>query len=116
MGAARDPNMYSGINFNTQNQQLDPYFASNTDAISTINPLNLTLEDQSKFASISNLQNKIQQIKNAVPSSNLKDTRGESNLRREKEPTEREKIESEMKKWNKKVFLILLTLDRKAKE
>jgi len=111
MGAARDPYMYSGVNFNTQNQQVDPYFSSSNDAISTINPRNLTLEDQSKLASISNLQNQIQQIKNAVPSSNLKDTRGETNLRRDKELTEREKIESEMKKWTKKVFLILFTLD-----
>jgi hypothetical protein len=100
--------MYSGINYNTQQQQIDPYFYSNTDAISTINPQNLTQEEQNKLASISNLQNQIQQIKNAVPSSTLKDTRGETNLRREKELTEREKVELEMKKWSKKVFCYLI--------
>lgn len=83
--------------------------------MNTINPKNLTTEDQNKFANISNLQNQIEKIKNAVPASNLKDTRGETNLRREKELTDREKIELEMKKWTKKVFVIFIILDRKAK-
>ncbi len=105
-----DPYMFNGSKYN-QSQQIDPYFYNNTNVINTINPQNLTQEDQNKLTNISNLQNNIQQIKNSVPSSNLKDTRGETNLRREKELTEREKIELEMKKWTKKVFVILINLD-----
>lgn len=104
-----DPYMYPGMNYNQQ--QLDTSYYNNTNVINSINPQNLTQEDQNKLANISSLQNQIQQIKNAVPCSNLKDTRGETNLRREKELTEREKIELEMKKWNKKVLVIFLILD-----
>jgi hypothetical protein len=110
MSKTMDPYNYPTMNYN-QAQPIDSYYFNNTNVINSIKPQNLTQEDQNKFANISNLQNQIEQIKNSVPSSNLKDNRGETNLRREKELTDREKIELEMKKWNKKVFVILKNLD-----
>ena len=97
-------NFIYGANNYQQQTQIDPFYFQNVDPMNKIDPKVLTSEDQNKFATINNLQNQIQILKNTVPVSNLKDTQGEKNLRREKELTDREKIELEMKKWNKKVF------------
>ena len=69
--------------------------------LSSINIANLSQEEQNKLRNINNLQNLIQTTKNQTPIPISSDTRGESNLRRERELTEREKVELEMKKWQK---------------
>ncbi len=74
------------------------------DPINSINPLNLTLQDQNKFANISYLQNQINMIHHDPILINPKENVGQSNLRREKELSEREKVELQMKSWNRKVF------------
>ncbi len=82
--------------------------------ISSINMSNLSADEQNKLKNISNLQNAIQISQSQINTFQQKDTRGETNLRREKEQlTEREKVEIEMKKWKKeqqKVLMFLLKI------
>jgi hypothetical protein len=95
-------------NFLTLNDQVpmaegfpaDMEMMMNINPISNINISNLTSEDQVKFMNITNLQNLIQntQMETQKPIQ-VKEVRGEVNIRREL--TDREKIELEMKKWKK---------------
>ncbi len=77
-----------------------------SNALDNINMSNLNQDEQSKLKNIALLQNKIIETYMEPESISLKETKGESNLRREKELTEREKVEIEMKKWKKKVRII----------
>jgi predicted nucleic acid-binding Zn-ribbon protein len=79
----------------------------NSNLINSINLSNLSADEQNKLINISNLQNMIKISQNQVSSFSGKDTRGETNLRREKDLTEREKIELEMKKWKKEQKKVL---------
>lgn len=61
----------------------------------------LKAEDKDKLKNITELQSLIEKTQNSTNTVIIKDTKGESNLRREVTP--REKIQLEMKKWEKKV-------------
>ena len=78
--------------------------------LNSINISNLCAEEQGKLMNISKLQDLIQITQNSQAAKVKEDTKGESNLRREKELTDREKVELEMKKWKKKVLCYLIYL------
>lgn len=77
-----------------------------SNALDQINISNLDQDEQSKLKNIAQLQNKIIETFMEPELVSVKENKGESNLRREKELTEREKVEIEMKKWKKKVRII----------
>jgi hypothetical protein len=70
------------------------------DPISTIKAENLSQEDKNKLMNITNLQNMIQISQSTVNTFKASENKVEHNLKREL--TDREKIERDMKKWNKK--------------
>ena len=91
-------------------------YDSMSQILNSINISNLSQEEQNKLRTINNLQNLIQTTKNQAPNMMSSDTRGESNLRRERELTDREKVELEMKKWKKeqkkvKIGILIFLLD-----
>ncbi len=73
----------------------------------SINLSNLPLHEQTKLISIANLQKEIENTQKNQLSLPTKEIIGETNIRREKPLTEREKVEIEMKKWKKKVLSYL---------
>lgn len=77
-----------------------------SNALDQINISNLDQDEQSKLKNIAQLQNKIIETFMEPELVSVKENKGEYNLRREKELTEREKVEIEMKKWKKKVRII----------
>jgi hypothetical protein len=79
-----------------------------SNALDMINLSNLNEEEQNKLKNIAQLQNRIFETQKETELVSLKETKGESNLRREKELTEREKVEMEMKKWKKKVLILII--------
>ncbi len=73
---------------------------NNLNPIHNINISNLSSDEKIKLMNITNLQNQIQNTEtNFSKVNNVKETRGEMNIKREL--TEREKVELEMKKWKK---------------
>ncbi len=78
----------------------------------SINLENLPLEEQTKLLNISNLQKEIQNTQMGLNLVQTNQPSGESNLRREKILSEREKVEMEMKKWQKKVLSYLKQIEK----
>jgi hypothetical protein len=74
-------------------------YEHNSFGLISINTENLSAEDQNKLINITNLQNMIEYTKNAPTTTFVKETRIEPSIRREL--TEREKVELELKKWNR---------------
>lgn len=96
---------------NSSEQTLIPNVSINEQPINFINNINLSnlsQEEQNKILSISNLQAMIKQSHQTAQASNLKNTMGESNIKKERELSEREKIELEMKKWEKEQKKVLM--------
>ncbi len=104
--------MANPLGFESGSQYPQMMQVNPTTALESINILNLNEEEQTKLRNITQLQLQIQQSQNPVNMVSLQQTKGESNLRREKELTEREKVELEMKKWKKKVRILLKCLFR----
>lgn len=75
--------------------------------IDSINVSNLPVHEQAKLINIANLQKEIENTQKFENIPLSKEPLGETNLRREKQLTERERVELEMKKWQKKVFSYL---------
>jgi hypothetical protein len=76
-----------------------------------INTSNLTQEEQAKLINITNLQNSINNTinPNCQVNETTKDGRGEKNVKRDL--SEREKVELELKKWNKEQKKVILLIN-----
>jgi hypothetical protein len=93
-------------------------YSCNSNTVNNINLDYLSNEDKTKLMNIANLQNMIENTKNITANPFVKETRVEPSIRREL--SDREKVELELKKWNKtekkRVNKLLTQLEKEKAE